>query len=364
MPVAFKDYYGVLGLQRNATESDIKSAFRTKARQVHPDTHPDDPQAEEKFKEINEAYEVLSDAEKRRMYDRFGEDWQRYRDAGIDPDDPSFNRPRGRTVYRNPNAGAGTDEDFEQWFTGNGGGSGSWEWSESDGFREGGGRFSDFFNLLFGNDGRDAHGSTRSARPTRGQDLEVNAEITLREAFEGTNRKLTLQTPETCPTCRGTGTARGTMCPTCNGTGQISKSRTLEVRIPQGVRTGSRVRIAGQGGPGENGGPNGDVYLLIEVIQDSRFSIDGRNIRTTAKVDLYTALLGGEVIVPTLSGRVALRIPEGTQNGRVFRLKGKGMPASGKAQAGDLLVSVEVELPTNLSSEEKAKIAELQTMRQ
>lgn len=363
MPVAFKDYYGVLGLERNATEAQIKTAFRTKARQFHPDTNREDPGAEEKFKEVNEAYEVLSDPEKRRMYDRFGEDWQRYRDAGIDPDDASFGRTRGRTVYRNPSAGS--DEDFEQWFTGNGSPTGSWEWSEGGGFREGGGRFSDFFNLLFGNDERDGRTtSARPSRPTRGDDLEVKAEITLREAFEGTNRKLTLQTPETCKTCNGLGMVRNTTCPTCNGTGQVSKTRTLEVRIPQGVRTGSRVRIAGQGGPGVNGGPNGDVYLLIDVIPDSRFSIDGRNLRTTVNVPLYTALLGGEAIVHTLSGRIALRIPEGTQNGRVFRLKGKGMPASGKHPAGDMLVTVQVELPTNLSSEEKQKIAELQGMRQ
>ncbi len=362
MPVAFKDYYGVLGLERNATEAQIKTAFRAKARQFHPDTNRDDPNAEERFKEVNEAYEVLSDPEKRRMYDRFGEDWQRYRDAGIDPDDTSFGQSRGRTVYRNPSAGA--DEDFEQWFTGNGSPGGSWEWSQDGGFREGGGRFSDFFNLLFGNEERDGRTTSRPGRPTRGTDLEVKAEITLREAFEGTNRKLTLQTPEVCKTCNGLGTARGTTCPTCNGTGQVSKTRTLEVRIPQGVRSGSRVRIAGQGSPGINGGPNGDVYLLIDVIPDSRFSVDGRNIRTTAQVPLYTALLGGETIVQTLDGRIALRIPEGTQNGRVFRLKGKGMPASGKQAAGDLLVTVQVELPTNLTAEEKQKIAELQGMRQ
>lgn len=362
MPVAFKDYYGVLGLERKATEPEIKTAFRAKARQFHPDANQGDPTAEEKFKEVNEAYEVLSDPEKRRMYDRFGEDWQRYRDAGVDPDDMSYGRPRGRTVYSNPNAGTG--EDFEQWFTGSGGSTGgSWEWSESGGYRDGG-RFSDFFNLLFGNDGRDPRTTTRTSRPTRGTDLEVKADITLREAFEGTNRKLTVQTPETCKTCKGTGTARGAMCPTCNGTGQTSRAKTLEVRIPQGVRTGSRVRIAGQGSPGLNGGPNGDVYLLITVIADSKFTQEGRNLRTRVQVPLYTALLGGEVVVETLTGRVALRIPEGTQNGHVFRLRGKGMPASGKQPAGDLLATAEVQLPTKLSSAEKEKIAELQGMRQ
>lgn len=365
MPVAFKDYYAVLGIPRTASETEIKSAFRTKAREFHPDTHPNDPNAEDKFKEINEAYEVLSDAEKRKMYDRFGEDWQRYRDAGIDPDDTTFGRSTGRTTYRTSGTSSrSADEDFEQWFTGGGAPSGSWEWTESGGFREGGGRFSDFFNLLFGNEERGGRTATRTSRPTRGDDLEVNADITLQEAFEGTHRKLTVNSPEYCKTCSGTGMARGASCPTCNGTGQVSRTKTLEVRIPQGVKTGSRVRISGQGGPGLNGGPNGDVYLLINVIPDPRFRMDGRNIRTQIEIPLYSALLGGEAVVQTLSGKVALRIPEGTQNGRVFRLRGKGMPARGTSPAGDMLVTVHVQLPTDLNDEEKQRIAELRDMRQ
>ncbi len=363
MPVAFKDYYAVLGIPRTASETEIKSAFRTKAREFHPDANPNDPTAEDKFKEVNEAYEVLSDAEKRKMYDRFGEDWQRYRDAGIDPNDATFNRGSGRTTYRT-NATSSQDEDFEQWFTGGGAPSGSWEWTEGEGFRDGGGRFSDFFNLLFGNEERGGRTTTRTGRPARGEDLEVHADITVQEAFEGTHRKLTVNSPEHCKTCGGTGFARGASCPTCNGTGQVSRTKTLEVRIPQGVKTGSRVRISGQGGPGMNGGPNGDVYLLINVIRDSRFEMDGRNIRTKIEIPLFTALLGGEAIVQTLDGRIALRIPEGTQNGRVFRLRGKGMPARGKSPAGDLLVAVEVALPTDLSDEEKRRFAELRDMRQ
>ena len=365
MPVAFKDYYAVLGISRTASESEIKSAFRSKAREFHPDTHPNDPTAEEKFKEVNEAYEVLSNAEKRKMYDRFGEDWQRYRDAGIDPDDQSFGRARtGGTRYRtNASSSQSTDDDFEQWFTGGGAPNGSWEWSEGSGFREGGGRFSDFFNLLFGAEERGRAGTSPN-RSTRGEDLEVNADITLQEAFTGTHRKLTVNSPEYCQTCGGTGMARGASCPTCNGTGQISKTKTLEIKIPQGVKTGSRVRISGQGGAGVNGGPNGDVYLLINVIPDPRFTIDGRNIRTNVEIPLYTALLGGEALVQTLSGRVALRIPEGTQNGRVFRLRGKGMPERGSTPAGDLLATIEVQLPTDLSDEEKQRFADLRDMRQ
>lgn len=364
MPVAFKDYYAVLGISRTASESEIKSAFRTKARAFHPDANPNDPTAEDKFKEVNEAYEVLSDAEKRKMYDRFGEDWQRYRDAGIDPDDTTFGRSSGGTTYRTNASSSASDEDFERWFTGSGAQGESWEWSESGGFRDGGGRFSDFFNLLFGNDERSGRTATRSKRSTRGEDLEVHADITLREAFQGTHRKLTVNSPEYCKTCGGTGMARGASCPACNGTGQISRAKTLEVRIPEGVKTGSRVRISGQGGSGMNGGPNGDVYLLINVIADPHFAVAGRNIKTTVNIPLYTALLGGEAVIETLNGKVALSVPEGTQNGRVFRLRGKGMPARGTTPAGDMLVTVQVELPTNLTDEEKARIAELRDMRQ
>lgn len=363
MPVQFKDYYSVLGLARTATESEIKAAFREKARKLHPDVNRDDPNAEERFKEVNEAYEVLSDAEKRRMYDRFGEDWQRYRDAGIDPDDvgPSRTATSGRRTT--------TDEDFERWFTGGQGTpGGAWEWSEKGGYRETNGRFSDFFNLLFGNEspGAGARGRFSKPRPMRGDDLEVQADITLQEAFEGTGRKLTLQTPAPCSTCGGTGIARGAPCPTCDGTGQVTKAKTLEVKIPKGVHTGSRVRIAGQGGRGSNGGPNGDVYLVINVKDDSRFVEDGKHLKTTVDIPLYTAVLGGETVVPTVTGRVALRVPKGTQNGRVFRLRGKGLPSGGKKDAtpGDLLVTANVVLPTELSAEEERLFTQLRNLRQ
>lgn len=358
-PVQFKDYYNALGVDRTATEADIKAAFRKKARELHPDVNRDDPHAEERFKEINEAYEVLSDAEKRRMYDRFGEDWQRYRDAGVSPDDMGGTTGRARP------------EDFETWFTGGTGGagtpSGSWEWNERGGFREGNGRFSDFFNLLFGQEGTATGGRTRFSRPhpVRGDDLEVKTEVTLEEAAHGGSRQLTLQTPTPCATCGGSGVARGVMCPTCDGTGTVMKTKTLEVKIPKGVRTGSRVRMAGQGGAGSNGGPNGDVYLVIEVLPSSRFERSGDNLKTTVRVPLYTAVLGGETVVPTLNGRVALTVPAGTQNGQTFRLRGKGMPKSGRKDAhGDLLASVEVDLPANLSAEEKELFTRLKNLRQ
>ena len=365
MPVDFKDYYSVLGVERTATDSEIKTAFRKKARELHPDVNRDDPNAEDRFKEVNEAFEVLSDAEKRQMYDRFGEDWQRYRDAGVNPDD--FTSYGGATGSSGQSQGF---ENFEQWFTGGGPSapSGSWEWSESGGYRETNGRFSDFFNLLFGNEapGAGARDRFRRPRPLRGDDIEVAAEISLREAYEGTGRKLTLQTPNPCATCGGTGIARGAMCPTCDGTGQVSKTKTLEVTIPKGVKTGSRVRIAGQGGKGSNGGPNGDVYLLITVRDDAHFERSGDNLKTSIRIPLYTAVLGGETVVPTMNGRVALTIPAGTQNEKVFRLRGKGMPRSGKNASGngDLLVTVQVDLPTDLSEEERELFTKLKNLRQ
>lgn len=366
MPVQFKDYYSVLGVSRTATDSEIKQAYRKKAREVHPDVNRNDPDAAEKFKDVNEAYEVLSNAEKRQMYDRFGQDWQRYRDAGFSPNDATGSgtgttgRP-GRTY-----TSTSSNEDFERWFTGEGRPGGAWEWSESRGYSEPNGRFSDFFNLLFGNEepasGRGSRGM--SSRPMRGDDVEVEAKISLREAYNGSTRNLTLQTPAQCGTCGGVGIARGATCPTCDGTGQVSRSRTLEVKIPKGVRDGSRVRIAGQGGTGINGGPNGDVYLMIKIDDNAKFHPEGKNIRTEVQVPLYTAVLGGEVKVDTLDGRVALRIPEGTQAGRTFRLRGKGMPASGNTPTGDLLAEVVVSVPTELSDEERELFTRLRDLRQ
>lgn len=363
MPVQFKDYYNVLGVDRSASDTEIKTAFRKKARELHPDVNRHDAEAEERFKEVNEAYEVLSDAEKRRMYDRFGEDWQRYRDAGVGPDDVGAS-------YGGSGPSQQSYQDFEQWFTGGGASApgGPWEWSERGGYRETSGRFSDFFNLLFGNEAPNAgaRGRFNRPRPIRGDDIEVAAEITLKEAAEGTARKLTLQTPGACATCGGTGVARGAECPTCNGTGQVTKNKTLEVKIPKGVKTGSRVRIAGQGGLGRYGGPNGDVYLMISVRDDPQFERIGDDLKTSVRVPLSTAVLGGETVVQTLNGRVALTIPPGTQNEKVFRLRGKGMPKPGKNASGygDLLVTVHVDLPTDLSDEEIRLFTQLKNLRQ
>jgi DnaJ-class molecular chaperone len=349
-PVQFKDYYDILGVERNADPKEVKKAFRKKARESHPDVNRDDPGAEAKFKDINEAYEVLSDAEKRAMYDRYGADWQRYRDAGFD-------------ATNGPEPGAGgqsftTGGDFEQWFTG---GSGGFTRTTHSG---GSGGFSDFFNLLFGQDGARSRGFQQATMPIRGQDLEVAVTVTLDEAYRGTARRLTVRAPKVCDLCDGTGVVRGAMCPRCDGTGEILEPRTLEVKIPAGVRTGSRVRIRGQGGPGQHGGASGDVYLLVTVSPDMRFEREGDNLRTTVDVPLYDAILGGEVRVPTMTGSVMLTVPPETQSGKTFRLRGKGMPQLGKPDRhGDLLARVEVRIPTRINDRERELFGELRALR-
>ncbi|HET9014830.1 MAG TPA: J domain-containing protein [Thermomicrobiaceae bacterium] len=341
----FRDYYKILGVSRDADEKTIKKAYRKLARQYHPDVNKGDARAEERFKEINEAYEVLKDADKRAKYDRFGADWERYQQA--------------------EQAGAGArSTDFGDWFSGGRGpGGGRYEYHTGGTTGTGGaGSFSDFFETLFG----ETLGRTQTRRrtqPQRGQDYEYPIEVTLRDAYHGTSRRFDVQIQERCPTCGGTGLNGNGACPTCNATGQVTRTKTLEVKIPAGVRTGSRVRVGGQGGPGVNGGPAGDIYLTVSLKPDPRVELDGDNLRTDIDVPLYTAMLGGEVIIPTLDSPVALTIPTGTQNGRVFRLRGKGMPALKGGTQGDLLARVRVALPANLSDEERSLFERLRELR-
>ncbi|MBA2248321.1 MAG: J domain-containing protein [Chloroflexia bacterium] len=345
--VQFKDYYTILGVDRGAEASAIRDAYRKRARELHPDVNRDDPLAEEKFKDLNEANEVLSNPEKRKMYDHFGEDWQRYKDAGVSP------HGRGGRHPSSPS------DDFGTWFTGTNGHT----TIESTGD---GGRFSDFFDLLFGGQTTPS-GRVRSTatRPRRGEDQELATSITLREAASGTRREVMLRAAQACPTCRGTGLARGTTCPTCDGSGQTTQHKTLEVTIPSGVRTGSRIRVAGQGGQGINGGPRGDVYLVIRVLPAAGFERSGNDLTSSVEVPLYTAILGGEAVVETLGGKVALTIPPGTQAGKVFRLRGKGMPVLGdpKGSIGDFKVVVTIRIPGNLSEREIDLFRQLQALR-
>ena len=373
--VQFKDYYQTLGLARGADEKAVRAAYRKLARKHHPDINPGDSAAGERFKEINEAYEVLSDPDKRKLYDRFGEDWQRYRDAGFTGDEPA-GRP-GRTA-----GGTSTrfdPNDFGAWFAGQsaqrstrpGAGAGpteDWTFYQVDREDDGGG-FSDFFHTLFGGgrvrDTRRGRTTASPPRSRRGEDVEVPVEVTFDEAFRGATRMIELQTPQTCPTCGGTGLARDVTCPTCDGTGVARRTRTIEVTIPPGVATGSRIRAAGQGGAGEGGGPAGDVYLRVTVRPDPRFEREGDDLRVDVDVPLTTAVLGGEVVVPTPTGRVALTIPPETQSGRLFRLRGLGMPRlkGPKGARGDLLARARIVVPTDLGARERELFEELRRLR-
>lgn len=326
----YKDYYKLLGVSKNATEEEIKKAYRKLARQYHPDVNPNDAKAEERFKDINEAREVLLDPEKRSLYDRFGAQWEQYQRAGGQAQDfdwsqwrqarPGGQRPYTRTV---------SPEEFAEMFGGSGGG------------------FSDFFETLFGGgmgargagspfDNVSFGGAGGAVRPRRGRDLEHNIEITLEEAFYGTTRAL-----------------------------QWEDGRRIEARIPPGVRTGSRVRLSGQGNPGAAGGEAGDLFLIVEVLEHNQFRREGDDLHTTVPVDLYTAVLGGKVPVPAIDKTVRLTIPPETSNGRQFRLSGLGMPKLRSPQErGDLYAEVSVQLPQNLSEQEKELFSELQKLRE
>jgi molecular chaperone DnaJ len=330
--MANKDYYNILGVGRNASDKEIKQAFRKLARKYHPDVNPGDKSAEEKFKQVSEAYEVLSDADKRKKYDQFGDQWQ-YADQ--------FSKAGGqRSGYQN--------YDFSDIFKGGG---------QSQNFSFENGDLGSIFGDLFGG-GR----SKRQSRPRRGQDIESAVEVTLEEAYSGSSRLLSMQNDEACPTCRGTGRIQNALCSTCQGRGTVRQEKRIEVKIPAGVKTGSRIRIAGKGGEG-HGGANGDLYLAVTVKPHPVFERQENDLLVNIEVPLTTAVLGGEVKVPTLKGSLALKIPPETQNGRIFRLAGQGMPLLGKDSRGDIRAKVNIVLPANLTEEEKELFLKLKKLR-
>jgi DnaJ-class molecular chaperone len=336
--MAGKDYYATLGVQKNATDKEIKQAYRRAARKYHPDVNPGDKAAEERFKAINEAYEVLSDPEKRKKYDLYGENWEH-----------ADQFAHAQQSWRS-GTGFGGTKDFARDFGYDFGGTTS---ASRD--------FGDLFDSILRGSG---FGRTRVRKhPQKGQDIDHPVEISLEEAYSGTTRLLQMETQEVCPTCGGTGRNSSRICATCAGLGSISKPRRLEVKIPPGVKDGSRVRIAGEGGSGIDGGPKGDLYLVIAVKPHPIFERRGDDLHVEIPVELVKAVLGGEVEVPTLAGKVMLRVPPETQNGRVFRLAGKGMPRLGSAGHGELFAKVRVVLPTGLSSHEKELFQELARLR-
>ena len=299
----FRDYYKTLGVAKTATADEIKKAFRKLARQHHPDLAKDKKTAEEKFKEINEAYEVLSDAEKRKKYDEVGPNWQ-----------------QGVAGFRPPPGGGGYP-----------GGFGGYGAAGEEDFQFGGTGFSDFFEAFFG---RSARGGRRGSAfhgedaPLRGQDAEADIMVTLEEALHGSTRQISFTR------------------------GRAGKVETYTVKIPKGVGEGQRIRLAGIGGEGRGGGPAGDLYLRARFERHPEFTVEGADIIHEVELPVTQAVLGGEVMVPTLDGRAKLKIPPLTQNGRKFRIPGKGMPQRGGTR-GDFYAVIEVELPAALSQPQR-----------
>ena len=348
--MAEKDFYEILGVQKNASDDEIKKSYRKLAMKYHPDRNKDDKESERKFKEATTAYEALKDPERRAAYDQYGHD-----------------------AFRQGGMGGG------------------------QGFGDFGGGFSDIFEEFFGGG---FGGSSRQRGPQRGNDLRYNMAVTLQEAFSGKKSKIRIPSyegcdlcsgtgsvdksgPSTCSTCGGQGKVRSTQgffsierpCPTCggegssiknpclkcSGTGQVKKQKTISVTIPAGVDTGTRIRISGEGEPGQRGAGNGDLYIFVEVQKDKLFEREEANIFCQIPISITTAILGGDVDVPTIEGKKArLNIPPGTQSETQFRLKNKGMSILRQTRRGDMYVETNVEIPVNLNNKQKAILQEFE----
>ena len=351
-----RDYYEVLGVSSSASEAELKKAYRTKAKELHPDRNSDNPNSESQFKEVNEAYDVLKDQNKKAAYDRYG-----------------------HAAFEGGSAGPGA-----------GGFHGGGDFSSA---------FSDVFEDLFGDFRGNQNGRQRASR---GSDLRYNLNISLEEAFSGIQKKITIPSsvncnncngtgasggaePTTCPTCSGMGKVRAQQgfftvergCPTCSGMGQIiknpcqkckgsgqeEKERSLSVNIPSGVETGTRIRLSGEGEAGVRGGPSGDLYIFTEIAEHKIFERDGKNLYCRIPVSMTTAAIGGEIEAPTIDGgRSRVKIPNGSQSGRQMRLRSKGMPALRGSGNGDLFIELAVETPVNLTSEQKDLLKQFEAL--
>jgi curved DNA-binding protein len=325
MPVEFKDYYKVLGVERTASADDIRKAFRKLARTYHPDVAKDKKTAEEKFKEINEAYEVLGDADKRKKYDELGAGWNQ---RGPQPG------PGGQ-AYRT-----------HSWRTGEPGG--------EEGFEFNGTGFSDFFEQFFGGGGRfnQGRGGFAGHESEKGEDVEAVLMVTLEEAMKGAVRPITMRRNVACPDCNGTGRKGRQVCSTCFGTGQITKTENYKVKIPAGVRDGQRLRVSGQGEPGAGGGPRGDLFLRVRLASHPDYRVEGGDLYYDLDLAPWEAALGAKVTVPLLSGSLNIKIPPGTQNGQRLRVKDHGLPSPGGG-SGDLYVVARIQMPKETTETEK-----------
>lgn len=335
----YKNYYDILGVGRDASQDEIKKAYRKKAAKYHPDKNPDDPSAEEKFKEIGEAYEVLQDPEKRKLYDKVGKDWKKYQRAGGTADDFNWSQYARQGRGGGGGFGGGQQQSYRVNFDvndifGRGGG------------RQGGGGspFSSFFETLFGGAGpfggarqqQQARGGgaagthARRQEPDTGRDIKVDLTIPLKQAYKGTSRTVRVG------------------------------DEKMKVKIPAGIEDGQRLKLKGKGANSRRGGPRGNLYLKVQVDMPDNYERKGSDLYYDHPVDLYTAVLGGSTTVPTLDGKAKLNIPAGTSSGKLFRLKGMGMPEFGKpSRKGDLFVRVQIDTPDDLSEKEKKLFREL-----
>jgi curved DNA-binding protein len=328
MSVQYKDYYASLGVPRTASDADIKKAFRKLAREFHPDVAKDKKRAEEKFKEINEAYEVLGDPAKRKQYDQLGANWK----SGAD-----FRPPPGWGGPGGPRRGGAPGQaDYE--------------------FNFGGTGFSDFFEQMFGGrrgapNGR-ASGFDEPDFSERGADIEGDIMVTLEEAMRGSLRAVNVRHAVACDACSGTGRRGQRVCGICEGQGRVSKSETYQVKVPAGVLAGQRLRLPGRGEAGAHGGSAGDLFLRVRLAKHPDFEVDEHNLIYEAPLTPWEAVLGANISVPTLDGRVNIKIPVATQNGQRLRVRGRGLP-SRAGERGDLIVVARVEVPAQVTDAER-----------
>lgn len=326
MAVEFRDYYKVLGVERGATAEDIRKAFRKLARQYHPDVAKDKKAAEEKFKEINEANEVLSDPEKRKKYDELGANWKQ--GAGFRPP-PGFDPRRGA---RRPGTGDPGGSDFH--FGGTG--------------------FSDFFEQFFGSTGARSQAGAGGFEgfSERGQDVEADLLVSLEEAFHGAVRPISLRRAVLCDKCEGAGERNGRACTACGGSGSTPKLDNYQVKIPAGVREGQRLRLAGRGEAGAGGGPAGDLFLRVRLAQHPDFRVEGTDLYCDLELAPWEAVLGAQVSVPTLDGRLSIKIPPSSRNGQQMRVRSRGLSQTGGSR-GDLYVVLRIEVPEKITEQER-----------